>query len=216
MDDAVGTEAALRPDGGRRERVKREKLARIVSAATALFAERGFEATTTQAIAEQAGIGAGTLFLYVRSKDDLLVRVILDGLSQQLEQAFAAAADGPLSEQLLRLFAALNAHLEESPALTRSFLKGLLFTSDAERPAVRGLLDQFLDRLGDLAARAQHRGELAADVAPRDVAANLFALYFHVLQLRHGGHLTTADLGPRLATAVELQLRGCSPSPGAD
>src|SRR5690606_13426713 len=79
MDDTVGrTAAAPGGRGGRREQIKQEKLGRIVRAAATLFSERGFAATTTQAIAEEAGIGAGTLFLYVRSKHDLLVRVVVE------------------------------------------------------------------------------------------------------------------------------------------
>jgi AcrR family transcriptional regulator len=60
---------------GRREQNKQEKLARIAAAAKALFAAKGFAQTTTQEIAERAEIGAGTLFLYAKSKEDLLVMV---------------------------------------------------------------------------------------------------------------------------------------------
>ena len=58
-------ELAEKPEG-LRERNKREKLVRIRAAARALFAKRGFEATTAREICERAGIGTGTLFLYVK------------------------------------------------------------------------------------------------------------------------------------------------------
>jgi kynurenine formamidase len=58
---------------GRRERNKQAKLDRIVAAARELFAEHGVDEVTTQQIADKADIGTGTLFLYVKSKGDLLL-----------------------------------------------------------------------------------------------------------------------------------------------
>ncbi len=48
---------------GRRERNKREKVARITAAARTLFHIKGYTETTTQEVAEAADIGAGTLVL---------------------------------------------------------------------------------------------------------------------------------------------------------
>jgi len=201
--------ASPRQAGGRRERIKQEKLARIVRAATLLFAERGFEATTTQAIAEEAGIGAGTLFLYVRSKDDLLVRVLLAELGHRLDAAARRLdPDARLDDQLEALFVDLAAFHEGDEALTRAFLRELLFASEAERPAVRHLLDHFLDLLERLVGDAQARGDVLPDLPPRDLALNLRAVWFHLLNLRYGGHLAPDELAPRLRRAVELQLRG--------
>ncbi len=45
---------------------------RIAGAARALFAERGYESTTVDAIAERAGIARRTFFRYFRSKDDAI------------------------------------------------------------------------------------------------------------------------------------------------
>lgn len=46
--------------------------ARIAAAARGLFAERGYEQTTVDAIAERAGVGRRTFFRYFRSKDDAI------------------------------------------------------------------------------------------------------------------------------------------------
>ncbi|MEU5043971.1 TetR/AcrR family transcriptional regulator [Streptomyces griseorubiginosus] len=60
---------------GRRERNKQEKLDRIVAAASDLFAEHGVDEVTTQQIADKADIGTGTLFLYAKTKGELLLLV---------------------------------------------------------------------------------------------------------------------------------------------
>jgi AcrR family transcriptional regulator len=194
---------------GLRERAKQEKLARIVDAARKLFTEQGYEATTTAAIAEAAGVGAGTLFLYAASKEDLLVLVFRGELGRIWDDAFATLRDDePLLVQLTALFDQVVAVHERDPALARAFLKELLFVSDAERAGVSEFMNGLMDRLAGLVRRAQARGELDPDLPPRALATNLFAVYFHLMQCRYGGYLDPAELPGRLHSAVELQLRG--------
>ncbi len=76
---------------GRRERNKQEKLDRIVAAASELFAEHGVEEVTTQQIADKADIGTGTLFLYAKTKGELLLLVQNTKYAVALEQGRADA-----------------------------------------------------------------------------------------------------------------------------
>ncbi len=80
---------------GRRERNKQEKLDRITAAATELFAEHGVDEVTTQQIAEKADIGAGTLFLYARTKGELLLMVQNARYEAALKRGRADAAAAP-------------------------------------------------------------------------------------------------------------------------
>jgi len=76
---------------GRRERNKQQKLDRITAAATELFAEYGVEDVTTQQIADKADIGTGTLFLYAKTKGELLLLVQNAHYAEALERGRAAA-----------------------------------------------------------------------------------------------------------------------------
>ena len=76
---------------GRRERNKQEKLDRIVAAAGELFAEFGVDDVTTQQIADKADIGTGTLFLYAKTKGELLLLVQNTHYVEALEQGRADA-----------------------------------------------------------------------------------------------------------------------------
>lgn len=58
---------------GRRERNKLEKLERITAVARELFAEKGISEVTTNEVALRAEIAAGTLFLYAKTKGELLL-----------------------------------------------------------------------------------------------------------------------------------------------
>lgn len=76
---------------GRRERNKQEKLDRITAAATELFAEHGVEDVTTQQIADKADIGTGTLFLYAKTKGELLLLVQNANYAEALQRGRADA-----------------------------------------------------------------------------------------------------------------------------
>ena len=80
---------------GRRERNKQAKLERITAAASELFAEHGVDEVTTQQIAEKADIGTGTLFLYAKTKGELLLLVQNAQYSGALERGRAAAETIP-------------------------------------------------------------------------------------------------------------------------
>jgi TetR/AcrR family transcriptional regulator len=79
------------PALSRRERNKQAKLDRITAAASALFAEHGIDDVTTQQIADAADIGTGTLFLYVKTKGELLLLVQNTNYARALEQGITAA-----------------------------------------------------------------------------------------------------------------------------
>ena len=83
------------PPVGRRERNKQAKLERITAAARELFAEHGVDEVTTQQIAEKADIGTGTLFLYAKTKGELLLLVQNSGYAAALEDGTAAAESLP-------------------------------------------------------------------------------------------------------------------------
>ncbi|MGP9843684.1 TetR/AcrR family transcriptional regulator [Brachybacterium sp. 107] len=76
---------------GRRERNKQAKLERITAAASELFAEHGVDEVTTQQIADAADIGTGTLFLYARTKGELLLLVQNTHYAAALERGRTAA-----------------------------------------------------------------------------------------------------------------------------
>ncbi|MER6283248.1 TetR/AcrR family transcriptional regulator [Streptomyces sviceus] len=80
---------------GRRERNKQEKLDRIVAAASDLFAEHGVDEVTTQQIADKADIGTGTLFLYAKTKGELLLLVQNAKYVEALERGRADAETVP-------------------------------------------------------------------------------------------------------------------------
>lgn len=77
--------------GGLRERKRHETRQRISEAGLKLFAAHGYEATTLDAIAAEAGISRRTFFHYFKSKDEILLS-LQQGLGDTI---VAALADQP-------------------------------------------------------------------------------------------------------------------------
>src|SRR5437870_11614645 len=76
---------------GRRAQNKAAVRKRIVTAALSLFQTKGFDATTTKAIARKAGIAEGTVFNYFRTKED----IALHFFEQEVDQAISAVRENP-------------------------------------------------------------------------------------------------------------------------
>ncbi|KFC69763.1 Transcriptional regulator, TetR family [Devosia sp. LC5] len=111
------------PDG-LRERKRRDTHRRITEAGLKLFSARGFDATTLDAIAAEAGISRRTFFHYFRSKDDILLS-LQTGLGESLAAALAERAPGqrPIAALRQAMHALLAAYApDELLALDRLML----------------------------------------------------------------------------------------------
>lgn len=78
---------------GVRERKRQETRQRIADAGLRLFGTRGYEATTLDAIAAEAGISRRTFFHYFKSKEDILLSM-QSGLGERVARALALEAPG--------------------------------------------------------------------------------------------------------------------------
>jgi AcrR family transcriptional regulator len=89
MVDASRRELELRQGSPRRERLKHERAERILEAAAAVFARKGFHQATIREIAELADVGEGTIYNYFTDKRDLLVAMTRHVIAQSATTALA-------------------------------------------------------------------------------------------------------------------------------
>jgi TetR/AcrR family transcriptional regulator, cholesterol catabolism regulator len=198
---------------GARARQKLDTRERVKAAAFALFTREGYEETTTKAVAEAAGVAAGTVFLHARDKPDLLCLVMHDRLAETVDARFATLPrSAPLLEQLMHIFGGLFAMYGEHPKIGAAFIKVLAIATGPNGQQVNALTFAFMYRLADLVREAASRGEVSPEVEPNTAAQNLFALYFFALLGWLNGY-TTAEraLSPGLRDSLALQLRGLRP-----
>jgi AcrR family transcriptional regulator len=152
---------------GARQTRSRDKRARLNAAALALFAERGYEATSIEAIAQRAGVAIGTVYQHVRSKRQLLL-ALMDELLEHLSYVDVQPKPSAGRHQALRdLLAPALAPDRQRAAAYRAWQEAVLTDPDLARKdaaihawttsRMRATLD-FLHRL----PRARHGLDLAA------------------------------------------------------
>ncbi|MBN9392488.1 MAG: TetR/AcrR family transcriptional regulator [Chloroflexi bacterium] len=197
---------------GLRERNKRQKFENIRRAAQELFKEKGFEATTTREIAERAGIGTGTLFLYARDKQDLLIMVYLESIEKIIEESFAnLPPQKPLLDRLVAIFSHFLRFYALDQETARLYIQALTFQKglEGQRLEAARQIARFQQKLTTYLEQARQQGEIGPDVDTEQASRNLFGLYFQALGGWLGG-LTDLEttINHSLRNAFALQIRG--------
>src|ERR1051325_4075510 len=80
-----------------------DKRERILDAAERIFARHGFFAAKVSDVAKEAGVADGTIYLYFKSKDDLLIS-LFERRMQQLNETLRTAIAGKTPREQLRTF----------------------------------------------------------------------------------------------------------------
>jgi TetR/AcrR family transcriptional regulator, fatty acid metabolism regulator protein len=88
-----------------------EKYHQILDAAIMVFAEQGFLQSTVAQVARKAGVADGTIYLYFKNKDDILIQ-FYEYKTRQVFDKFREAVDAGRSAQQ-KLHNLVRAHLEE-------------------------------------------------------------------------------------------------------
>lgn len=148
---------------------------RIVAAATQLFADRGFDPVSVQAVADAAGVCKANVFHHFGSKEGLYLAVlrrardVADPHVDALEHG-----NGPIPTRLRAFLRAYLTGLFEQGAGTRVLLRELQ-DSGPERAAelAREVFGARFARFVEVLRAAQRRGELRATLDPAALAMTL-------------------------------------------
>jgi AcrR family transcriptional regulator len=158
---------------GRADDNKRDKLDRIMRAARSLFQRRGFQGTTMDAVAAEAGVSKGALFFHVGSKAGLVDRIFAADFQTWVEEAFATTAGGHVLDELVDAYRRLLLTMCARPELTRVYMTVVGASDD-----VFDAMAHLFDATSGLLATAVLRGELVDGIDLHQLSYNLWALYF--------------------------------------
>ncbi|MGI5268347.1 TetR/AcrR family transcriptional regulator [Nonomuraea sp. CA-218870] len=122
-----------------RQQRSRETVEAILEAAAQLFQRHGYAATTTNKIADRAGVSVGSLYQYFPNKDALLLALAdrhLNAAAREVMRVFERAAEQPpdLARLVTDLVACVAALHEDRPRLHR-----LLFDQAPRTPELVAL-----------------------------------------------------------------------------
>lgn len=152
-----------------------EKRERILKAAIKVFARKGFYATRVSEIAKAAKVADGTIYLYFKNKDDVLISIFEDRIGRLLEVLANEVARAPDVESKIRCIIELQlGQLEGERDLAEVITVNLRQSSRLLKQYAAPLFVRYLDLIASVVSDGQRDGVIRRDISPRIVARALW------------------------------------------
>jgi AcrR family transcriptional regulator len=172
---------------GRREEKRDLTRQQLLTSAGELFAERGYDATSVEDVAERANLSKGTFYYHFETKEALVVELRRSMLAGTVDQTYALLAQGqPPITVLEKLLLERAAFTEREPELSKVFflqrIQVILFKDEdlivqPDPEGKRKLL--FRAAIYELVCEAQKRGQVRPDQSPAEITGMIVACFLH-------------------------------------
>ncbi len=142
-----------------------DKHQRILDAAIKIFAGKGFFQAKVSEIAREAGVADGTVYLYFKNKDELLISIFEVKMREVIQQFRTAVSELPDAQsRLVRLVELHLGGFQKNPDLAAVFQVELRQSYRFMREYAKGELKEYLDLIGDIVERGQREGVFRSDM----------------------------------------------------
>lgn len=194
-----------------------DKRDRIIEAAIAVFAEKGFHAARVSDIADRASVADGTIYLYFRNKEDLLLCIFeekMDELLQELGRILLPLRD---PQEKIRAFARQHVdQLRRHPDLAQVFQVELRQSRKFLREYRPEKLWAYLDVFGRLVEEGKASGLFRPDVDPFVAKWSFFGSLDELsIQWVLSRKRDRFNLEKAAEQVAEIVLRGMAAAPAA-
>lgn len=202
------------PGKGRDGTRRRRRDAEVLEAVTKVFHKQSYADSSVQDVADELGILKGSLYYYIKTKEDLLawllddvhadVEKILQGVTARTDLTPLQRLDLYIREQVLynaRNLPRISVYHHDAEQLSPGPLKALKQRRRAHDQAVV-----------DMIREAQERGEVPAAADARVLANSVFATTIWIYTwYRPGGVLKPAELADSCARFALAGITGGAP-----
>ena len=144
---------------------KNHKYHQILEAAIKVFARQGFHQSTVAQIAKEAGVADGTIYLYFKNKDDILVQFFNYKTKQVFDSFRAEVARTESSLDKLRYL--IRRHLEEFQRNREMAVVYQVETHQNSRlaePQIREMSKMYRDIISEIVEQGQQEGAIRKDL----------------------------------------------------
>ncbi|NNE07280.1 MAG: TetR/AcrR family transcriptional regulator [Gemmatimonadetes bacterium] len=156
-------------------RARQEKERQILDAAVTVFARSGYHKSSIAAIAGEAGVAAGTIYLYFRQKEDLIIALFQRHLGDYLDEYEPRIrSESDPAVRIRRLIEYHLAFFEHDPELAVVFQIHLREVSPMIRDGITPVLVRYFDLIDDILQDAHGRGFLDPELDLRLARKVLF------------------------------------------
>ena len=186
-----------------------DKRERILKAATRVFARKGFYATRVSEVAKAAGVADGTIYLYFKSKDDLLVSLFEDRIMLLLETLERELQRRPSAQERLRCVIEMQLGLLEGERdLAEVITVNLRQSTRLMKQYAAPKFVLYLDMIAAVISEGQKSGTFRADVSPHLVARTIFGALDGVTMTWALGKADPGGLSRAAPQIADVLLRG--------
>jgi TetR/AcrR family fatty acid metabolism transcriptional regulator len=189
-----------------------DKRERILDAAVRVFAKKGFHATRVSEVAKAAGVADGTIYLYFKSKDQLLVSLFEDRVERLLTFLHdELPATVGAAEKLRRIIELQLGLMDGERDLAEVITVILRQSTKLMKEYAAPKFTAYLDAIARVVADGQASGELRGDVSPHLAARAIFGALDGITMTWALGRADRGGLVRASGQLAELVLRGLSP-----
>ena len=190
------------------EQMREATRSRIMHEAASEFARLGFDQANINVIAEQAGIGKGTIYLYFESKRDLFLSMLRSISQEQLAVIrVALAAEGTIRQRLERLFRAFSHLAQEQSDSFNVYMSALYGVNRAFQSEATRLLRDYVAVIALMLEQSQARGEIRCHNVEATALMVLSLTESYVLSARVLGH-SEHTIAQQAEHIADLLLQG--------
>ena len=162
-----------------------EKQKGILAAATELFAEKGYAATSTSEIAKKAGVAEGTIFRHHKSKKDLLLTIVSPTMIKVIGPVVKRDINKVLDNEFDNFQDFIRAMVQNrikfvknNIPLLRIVIQELPFHEELKKQAIEHIGKDVFEKLREVVQHFQNKGQVIdmhPDTIIRVVAPSIFA-----------------------------------------
>ena len=151
------------------------KRQRIMSAAIKAFARNGYYQATIADVAREAGVAAGTIYLYFKNKDALLISIFEENVQRFIQQFHHLLSTAENAEVKLRKLVQLHLfEMQDHPDLAAVFQLELRQSRHFMSAYPKADLKPYFDLIGEIIEEGQEQGLFRKDLYLSAVKKALF------------------------------------------
>jgi len=200
---------AIHSAANKRKSSAPDKRDRILRAAIKVFAKNGFYATRVSEIAKAAGVADGTIYLYFKNKDDVLISIFEDGIQRLLAiLREVATSDDPVEQRITRIIELQLGLLEDQRDLAEVITVNLRQSSRLLKQYATPLFMEYIEVLAGVVNEGQKQGVFRSDLNSRVVARALFGALDGILLTWALGEADPPALRKAASHCASLFLEG--------
>ena len=192
------------------------KYRQILEAAIAVIAENGYHGSQIAKIAKEAGVADGTIYLYFKNKEDLLIKMFAESMGEfisGIESGIAACQTA--KEKLARLVHLHLEHLSARPKLAVVTQLELRQSQASLQPKLSAVLEPYLELIEELVSSGMKSGEFRSGLNVKLARQMIFGTVDQAVTswVLDGGAEPLAQQAPELHSMLYSGLANC---PGND